>query len=165
MTIKDQPLDQSSVEPALVDFVYLEARLADEARYEEWEALWHETDAMYWVPMHEAADPEIEVSYIYDNRPRIAKRIAQLNTGARHSQSPPSKMRRVISNFELVESDSMSSTLAANFVLYEYRFALVVWAGRYVYRIRTDGPELRLAAKTVHLVNGGGDLPTMSFLI
>lgn len=165
MTIKDQPLDQSSVEPALVDFVYLEARLADEARYEEWEALWHETDAMYWVPMHEAADPETEVSYIYDNRPRIAKRIAQLNTGARHSQSPPSKMRRVISNFELVESDSISTTLAANFVLYEYRFALVVWAGRYVYRIRTDGAELRLAAKTVHLVNGGGDLPTMSFLI
>lgn len=165
MTVTDQPIDQSSVDAALVDFVYLEARLADEARYGEWEALWHDTDALYWVPRHEAADPETEVSYIYDNRPRIAKRIAQLNTGARHSQTPPSKMRRIISNFELVASDDVSTTIAANFVLYEYRFTMIPWAGRYVYRIRTDGDELRLAAKTVHLVNGDGAVPTMSFLV
>ena len=59
----------------------------------------------------------------------------------------------------------MSTTVAANFVLYEYRYTLVTWAGRYVYRIRTDGEELRLAGKTVHLVNAGGALSTMSFLI
>jgi 3-phenylpropionate/cinnamic acid dioxygenase small subunit len=155
----------SGVDAAVVAFVFREARLADESRYDEWEALWHDRDALYWVPMHEDTDPETEISYIYDNRPRIAKRIAQLKTGARHSQTPPSKMRRLISNFEIVERDESSVTIAANFMLHEYRYALVTWAGRYVYRIRTDGPELRLAAKTVHLVNGDGALTTMSFLI
>ena len=158
-------VDRSGVDTGYVDFVFREARLADESRYDEWESLWHERDAMYWVPMHEGADPETEVSYIYDNRPRIAKRIAQLKTGARHSQTPPSRLRRVISNFELIEHDDDSSTVAANFVLYEYRYTLVTWAGRYVYRLRTDGPELKLAGKTVLLVNGDGALTTMSFLI
>jgi len=163
-TVRSMSPDQSSVEAALVDFVNLEARLADEARYEEWEALWHDR-ALYWVPMREGADPETEVSYIYDNRPRIAKRIGQLKTGARHSQTPPSKMRRLISNFEVLDRDATSVTIAANFVLYEYRFTLTTWAGRYVYTIRTDGDELRLGVKTVHLVNAGGALPTMAFLI
>ena len=106
----NQLVDQSSVDAALVDFIFREARLADESRYDEWASLWHERDALYWVPMHEDADPETEVSYIYDNQPRIAKRIAQLKTGARHSQTPPSKMRRIISNFEVVGSDDVSTT-------------------------------------------------------
>lgn len=154
----------AGVDPALVDFIVREARLADEARYSEWESLWHD-DALYWVPMHEDADPNTEVSYIYDNRPRIAKRVAQLNTGARHSQTPPSKLRRLISNYEIVATDAVSTTVAANFVLYEYRLRLITWAGRYVYRIRTDGGEPRLGAKTVHLINGDGAISTMSFLI
>lgn len=157
--------DRSGVDHVLVDFIVREARLADESRYDEWAALWHERDAIYWVPMREDSDPETEVSYIYDNRPRIMKRIAQLKTGARHSQTPPSKMRRVIANFEEVATDDVSITVAANFVLHEFRYSLVTWAGRYVYRIRTDGDELTLAAKTVHLVNGDAALSTMSFLI
>jgi 3-phenylpropionate/cinnamic acid dioxygenase small subunit len=157
--------EAGDVEPRLVAFVFREARYADESHYDEWEALWHESDALYWVPMHEGADPEREVSYIYDNRPRIAKRIAQLKTGARHSQTPPSKLRRIVSNFEVLQRDDVSVTITTNFVLYEHRFSLVTWAGRCVYRIRTDGEELRLAGKTVHLVNGDGALTTMSFLI
>lgn len=158
-------MNQSSVDSALVDFIFVEARLADEARYTEWEALWHDQDALYWVPMREDADPETEVSYIYDNRPRIGKRVGQLKTGARHSQTPPSKLRRVISNFEVVATDDVSTTIASNFVLHEYRYDLATWAGRYVHRIRTDGDELRLAAKTVHLINADGPVSTLAFII
>ena len=32
----------------VVAFIYTEARLADESRYAEWEALWDD-DAVYWV--------------------------------------------------------------------------------------------------------------------
>src|ERR1700689_4132687 len=85
-------------------FIFLEARLADEGRYSEWEALWTD-DARYWVPMREGQDPTSELSYINDNRSRIKSRVAQLNSGARHAQTPPSTMRRLVSNFELVDSD------------------------------------------------------------
>src|ERR1700722_5795516 len=72
-----EPAVAAGVDPALVAFIYREARLADEARYSEWEALW-DADATYWVPMSPDADPETTVSYINDNRTRIRSRVAQL---------------------------------------------------------------------------------------
>jgi 3-phenylpropionate/cinnamic acid dioxygenase small subunit len=154
----------AGVDHAVAAFIFREARLADEARYTEWEELWDD-DALYWVPMHPDDDPEQRVSYIYDNRRRIKSRVAQLNTGVRHSQTPPSVMRRVLGNLEVLNEDDDTTTVAANFVLHEYRFNLITWAGRYVYRIRRGASGLRLANKTVHLVNAGGPIPTMSFLI
>lgn len=152
------------VDPAMIAFIVLEARLADEARYSEWEELWDD-DALYWVPMHPEDDPERQVSYIYDNRRRIKSRVAQLNTGVRHSQTPPSVMRRIISNFEMLGQDGDTTTVGANFVLFEFRFDLTTWAGRCIYRIRGGAGGPRLVGKTVQLVNAGGPIPTMSFLI
>jgi 3-phenylpropionate/cinnamic acid dioxygenase small subunit len=157
----DVPL---GIDPALSSFVYLEARLADEARYDEWEALWAD-DARYWVPRHEGTDTEREVSYILDNRQRLASRVAQLKTGARHAQTPPSSMRRLITNLEVIGRDGSSVTVSSNFALFEHRFTTTIWAGRYLHTIRTSGAELRLVHKTVHLVNAADALPTMAFLI
>jgi len=150
--------------PELAAFVYLEARLADEARYAEWEALWDD-DACYWVPTHEDADPEHDVSYVYDNRNRLASRIRQLQTGVRHAQSPPSKMRRLISNLEVTDTDGDTVTIGSNFALFEYRYTTTIWAGRYLHRLRAREEGVRLVSKTVHLVNAQGAVPTMAFLI
>src|SRR5260370_20442369 len=111
--VLSDPRVAGQVDPALVSFVFTEARLADEARYSDWEALWDD-DALYWVPMHPGADPELNVSYIYDNRARIRSRVAQLNTGVRHSQTPPSVMRRTVSNFEIVAADDDTGTVGSN---------------------------------------------------
>src|SRR5260370_13757824 len=149
--VLSDPRVAGQVDPALVRFVVTGARLADEARYSDWEALWDD-DALYWVPMHPGADPELNVSYIYDNRARIRSGIAQLNTGVRHSQTPPSVMRRTVSNFEVTSETNDTTTVASNFVLVEYRFAMTIWAGRYAHTIRrsADSPEgtagLKLAA-------------------
>jgi hypothetical protein len=52
-------------------------------------------------------------------------------------------------------------------VLYEYRYQLTTWAGRVIYRVRVGVPgrDPRMMAKTVHLVNAGGPIPTMAFLL
>src|ERR1700712_2629304 len=108
-------LDSSTagIDAAVVSFIHLEARLADEARYSEWESLW-DADGVYWIPMSEDADPAKDLSYVYDNRRRIRSRVAQLNTGSRHSQTPPSKMRRLVSNMELVGQDHDTVTIGSN---------------------------------------------------
>ena len=71
-------------------FLHREARLADASRYAEWEAL--VTDDMhYWVPKGPADhEPGSRLSYINDNRARLATRIRQLQSGLRHAQTPPS---------------------------------------------------------------------------
>jgi 3-phenylpropionate/cinnamic acid dioxygenase small subunit len=150
----------------ILSFLYLEARLADEGRYSEWEALWSDDEAVeYRVPMHPDDDPRTTLAYVNDNRRRITSRVAQLNTGNRHSQTPPSVMRRVISNSEVVADDGETITVESNFALFEYRIRQRFWAGRVTHQIRRapDGP--RLVRKIVNLVDAGGPVETLAFLV
>jgi len=146
-------------------FVYREARLADEHQYDAWEALWTD-DAVYWVPAGGAADPARHMSIIYDNRSRIALRVQQLKTGKRHAQSPPSSVRRIVSNVELLGSEGDDVLVGANFLAVESRpRGTVTWAGRSEYRLRRHAGELRMARKTVTLVDRDRPLYTLAFLI
>jgi benzoate/toluate 1,2-dioxygenase beta subunit len=147
-------------------FLYAEARFADEHDYDAWEALWTD-DAIYWVPAGgDLTFPGGQMSVIYDNRSRIATRLNQLRTGRRHAQSPPSGLRRVISNVEVLAREGSDTIVAANFILAESRERGVeTWAGRTTYRLRTVDGQLRLAAKQVLLVNRDRPLPTLAFLI
>ncbi|MET9486500.1 aromatic-ring-hydroxylating dioxygenase subunit beta [Nocardia sp. NPDC006630] len=168
-TMESEPALDSS---ALIDlreveqFLYREARFADEHQYDAWEALWTD-DALYWVPVAGSlADPERTVSVMYDNRRRISTRLAQLRTGKRYAQSPPSNLRRTISNVELLGNEDGDIGVGANFVLLESKpRGLVTWAGRYLYRLRRVEGEIKLVGKTVLLVNNAEALPTLGFLI
>jgi 3-phenylpropionate/cinnamic acid dioxygenase small subunit len=148
-------------------FIYHEARLADELLYEEWEALWTD-DAVYWVPANgDDIDPTKQMSVLFDNRSRIATRIKQLQTGKRHSQNPASRLRRLISNVELLESEDDGDIRAgANFLIYESRErGVTLWAGRSEYKLRRAEDGLKMAYKKVLLVNNDRPLNTMSFLV
>lgn len=165
MTAADEALRRE-----IEDFLYQEARLADESRYGEWEAL--VTDDMhYWVPKGKADyDPATRLSYINDNRSRLATRIRQLETGLRHAQTPPSPMRRLLGNIELLPVEGNGDyRVAANFVVYELAaqstHALRLWPGRATYRLRRIDGRLRMAQKIVELVTAGEPQANMTFLL
>ena len=150
-------------------FVYLEARLADESRYDEWEALCTE-DMHYWVPVGAADyDPATRLSYINDNRSRLATRIRQLNTGKRHAQTPASPMRRLVSNIEVLASEGDEIRVGCNQVVYELAaqstHQLRIWPGRVTFRLRLVDGELCMAAKTVELVTSTEAQPNLTFLL
>jgi 3-phenylpropionate/cinnamic acid dioxygenase small subunit len=152
-------------------FLYREARYADEGDYDAWEALWTD-DALYWVPACGAeTDPDRQMSIIFDNRARIATRLKQLRTGKRHAQAPPSNLRRLLSNIEFIcgrtnPGGGIDLEVAANFVVAESRArGNHLWGGRATYRLRRHGDDLRLAYKKVVLVDNDRPIPTMGFLI
>jgi benzoate/toluate 1,2-dioxygenase beta subunit len=155
---------------AVADFLYMEARLADEARYGEWLALWTD-DGVYWVPASTDpdADPERHLSHIYDNRARLDTRIRLLQTGVRHSQEPASLMRRLISNIEVESAADGELVTRSNFVLAELavqaKHELHWWAGRATHRLRRVDGALRMRRKTVVLVNAAEPLPNLAFLL
>ncbi|MCW2652754.1 MAG: aromatic-ring-hydroxylating dioxygenase, beta subunit [Mycobacterium sp.] len=151
-------------DPDILAFLYLEARLADEGRYSEWESLWAD-DAEYRVPMHPDDDPRTTLAYINDNRRRIKSRVAQLNTGNRHSQTPPSVMRRILSNSEVLDQAAHTVTVESNFALFEYRVRQRFWAGRVSHTVRRDDDTLWLIRKIVNLVDAAGPIDTLAFLI
>jgi 3-phenylpropionate/cinnamic acid dioxygenase small subunit len=155
---------------AVVEFLYREGRLADEARYAEWLALWTD-DAVYWVPAttDPAADPETRLSHIYDNRTRLETRIKLLQTGHRYSQEPASLMRRLISNIEVAEGSDDELVAGSNFILAELsiqaKSEMHWWVGRATHHLRRVDGLLRMSLKKVVLINAAEPLPNLSFLI
>jgi len=155
---------------AVVEFLYREGRLADEARYAEWLAVWTD-DAVYWVPAttDPAADPETRLSHIYDNRARLETRIKLLQTGHRYSQEPASLMRRLISNIEVEAGRDGELIAGSNFILAELsiqaKSEMHWWVGRATHHLRRVDGLLRMRLKKVVLINAAEPLPNLSFLV
>jgi len=155
---------------AVEDFLYREARLADEARYADWLTL-RTDDGVYWVPATTApgVDPDRHLSHIYDNRARLDTRVKLLQTGHRHSQEPASRMRRLISNIEAREAEGGEVVAESNFLIAELaiqaKHEVHWWVGRATHRLRRVDGALRMSGKTVVLINAAEPLPNLSFLI
>ncbi|MFN0026709.1 MAG: aromatic-ring-hydroxylating dioxygenase subunit beta, partial [Acidimicrobiales bacterium] len=143
-------------------------------------------DAHYWVPSGmpgEVYDRDRQISFVNDNFNRLTTRVRQLQTGVRWAQTPPSPMRRVVSNIELLELPAATEcVVGSNFVLYELSAQatndLRVWAGRATHRLRrlppspidtpADPPAAdgwHMVSKVVELVNASQPLPNLAFLL
>jgi 3-phenylpropionate/cinnamic acid dioxygenase small subunit len=155
-------LDRGRVE----DFLYLEARLMDTHAYDAWLALWTD-DALYWVPSNDDdIDPERHVSIVYENRARLEDRIARLKSGAAYAQDPKSRLSRVVSNVEIEETSIGELLVHSVFNLTALRRRRMdVFAGRSVYRLRSDGDSFKIAYKKVLLINNDEVIHNLTFLI
>ncbi|SEQ59247.1 aromatic-ring-hydroxylating dioxygenase subunit beta [Thalassovita taeanensis] len=147
-------------------FIFREARLQDIHDYDAWEDLWTD-DALYWVPANGTdIDPETQMSMVYDNRSRIALRVRQLKTGRRHSQTPPSQLARIISNFEFLKSATDDIKVVCNAQIFETNLrGDTMWAARNEYTLRRVDGALKMAYKKVVLVNNNKAIYTLSFLV
>ena len=74
-------------------------------------------------------------------------------------------MRRVISNSEVVDTGADTVTVESNFSLFEYRIRQRFWAGRVLHTVRRSPDGLWLIRKIVHLIDAGGPVETLAFLI
>ncbi|MGH7907214.1 MAG: aromatic-ring-hydroxylating dioxygenase subunit beta [Candidatus Binataceae bacterium] len=147
-------------------FIFHEARLMDENRYDEWLALWTE-DALYWVPAgRDDLDPKREVSLIYDDHVRLQTRISRLKSGVAHAQDPKSRMRRLVSNLEIEEGENGRITASSNFMLAELRRGKQdIFAGRTIHGLRPENGGFKMASKKVLLVNNDEYIDNLTFLI
>src|SRR6202167_873944 len=111
------PLDLTSCE----QFLLREARLLDEARFDDWVALFT-PDAWYWVPSQpDQPDPHETVSLIYDDRRLLETRVRRLASPRMYSQEPRSRTSRMVSNVTVEESGANFCEVRSKFVMIEYR--------------------------------------------
>ena len=155
-------VDRQQVE----QFLYYEADLMDEHRYDEWLALWAD-DALYWVPTgRDEIDPKREISLIYDDRTRLQVRISRLKSGFAHAQEPKSRMRRVVSNIVITETENGEILTQSNFLLAELRRGKQdMFAGRTIHRLRPYQGSFKLVFKKVLLVNNDESIDNLTFMI
>src|SRR5258708_38168038 len=88
---RPRPLDAFTCE----QFLVYEARLLDEARFDEWLNLFT-PDAWYWVPSEpNQASPRDTVSLIYDDRRLLETRVRRRASARIYSQDPRSRTGRI----------------------------------------------------------------------
>jgi 3-phenylpropionate/cinnamic acid dioxygenase small subunit len=87
-------------------FLLQEARLLDEARFDDWLKLFT-PDAWYWVPSQpDQPDPHETVSLIYDDRRLLETRVRRLASPRMYSQEPRSRTSRMVANITIEEAES-----------------------------------------------------------
>jgi 3-phenylpropionate/cinnamic acid dioxygenase small subunit len=155
------------------DFLYQEARLLDQRRFEEWLDLFT-NDGIYWIPIADDTDPEQEPSILYDDSPLRAQRVFQLLHQPHYAQMPPSRTVHVISNVEVDNGQRESEALVrCGMVVVELRpghsqqFGLgrqSSFAGHCEYRLRHE-KAWRIALKKVLLIDRDLPVPNLSFIL
>lgn len=144
----------------LSDFVYTEARLLDEQRFDAWLALFT-ADGHYWMPLaHDQQDARLHASLMYEDQLLLRVRIERLAGNRTFSQQPRSRSHHLLqaptvehehpehqpdqgryvvrSAFHYVESRQDEQTLYAG------------WATHHL--VEQDG-ALRMRLKRVDLLN------------
>jgi biphenyl 2,3-dioxygenase subunit beta len=129
------------VEREVEKFLYREARLLDERRFDEWLNLLTE-DVRYWMvtrrnrypklskaiaiidPDYDEGDlpGEEDLAVIDDDKATLGRRVARLATGMAWAEDPPSRTRHLITNIEVEPGDAETEFKAyTNFLVYRTR--------------------------------------------
>ena len=148
----------------LEQFLYLEARLLDEKRWDEWEALFTE-EGEYWVPAaHGQPDPINHVSIMYEKSLLRAVRLKRYRHPNAQSLQPVPYSVHQISNVMLDSFDAKSGTSVVNsrFIMLEHRRDITnTYGGATTHTLESDGDGFKIRQKKVDLINCEGVLDSI----
>jgi p-cumate 2,3-dioxygenase beta subunit len=151
------------------ELLFHEAALLDAWKLDEWLGLLTD-DARYRVPSNDApeGDPGSTLFLIADDMARIRGRVTRLKDPQAHAEFPHSRTRRMIANVRIVDTSAGEIAVEANFTVHRFRRNEQVsqFVGRYRYRLRSVGGELRIALREAILDSQElGSLGAVSFIL
>jgi len=162
--------DRRRLEPGLLEscraLLHLEARLLDEARFEEWLALFAD-ECLLWVPGSPGGDPAREIAIAFDDRRQLEGRIYRLRTGYAWSQVPPSRTSRLVANVEVFAGPSESVCMVrSSFLITELRGGETrLFSGWNAHRLARESEGWRILVKQINLVDCDQNLRNPSVLL
>ena len=140
----------------LIDFVYAEARLLDEQRFDDWLNLFT-ADAHYWMPLAPGQqDPRLHASLLYEDKLLLRVRVERLAGARTFSQQPRSRSHHLLQqpSVEPSDGDAGRYTLRTAFHYVETRLdAQSLFAGWATHELVVIDDALRIRLKRVDLVN------------
>ena len=111
-------------------FLYREAELLDERRYEEWLDLFTE-DAHYFMPMrrnvpHDEPEREftregMDVNWFDEGKDTLTRRVKQILTGIHWAEEPPSRICHMVSNVQVLAASPTEVSVKSRFLVYRNR--------------------------------------------
>jgi benzoate/toluate 1,2-dioxygenase beta subunit len=135
-------------------FLIREARLLDEACFDDWLNLFT-ADAWYWVPSEPGQQSPLDtVSLIYDDRRLLETRIRRLASPRMYSQEPRSRTSRMVGNVTIEQAEPAAVTVRSKFMMIEFRRdAQRLFGGTQLHRLVRSSGAVQIAWKRVDLVN------------
>ena len=139
----------------LTDFVYAEARMLDEQRFDDWLNLFAE-DGYYWMPLaHGQIDPRLQTSLLYEDKLLLRVRVERLAGQRTFSQQPKSRCHH------LLQAPTIESSAQAGEHVVRTAFHYVetrqdkqtLYAGWTTHHLVAEGDALKIRLKRVDLVN------------
>ena len=149
------------------EFLYHEADLLDERRYEEWLAVVAD-DVRYWMPMRRnvkvgEAEREFtragqDINWFDEGKETLTRRVKQIQTGMHWAEEPVSRISHLISNVQLLEvnpslAEPAEVTVKCRFLIYRNRVETEtdILVGKREDKLRRVGLDWRIAHRKILL--------------
>ena len=151
----------------IAEFLYREAELLDERRYDEWLALLAD-DVRYWMPMRrnvkygeeqrEFTREGQDIAWFDEGKDTLTRRVKQIQTGIHWAEEPVSRISHLVSNVRLVEAtpsvgEAREVTMRCRFLIYRNRVETEtdILVGKREDVLRREGDEWRIARRKIVL--------------
>ena len=140
----------------LIDFVYAEARMLDEQRFEDWLQLFTD-DGFYWMPLEPGqTDARLHTSLLYEDKLLLRVRVERLSGARTFSQQPKSRCHHLLQQPGIESADPAGGrwVLRTPFHYVETRRDVqTLFVGWFRHELVAVGDSLRIQLKRVDLVN------------
>ena len=153
---------------ALIEFVYHEARLIDEKRFDEWYDLYAD-DGRYWMPLaHGQPEGGAHTSLFDEDKLLLKIRIERLRNPKSYSQAQPSWCQHILQAPKVESRDPELNVawLRTPFMYLEHQQdQQEVYAGVAWHRLRCSGANIAIALKKIELLNCDAALPSLQLFL
>jgi 3-phenylpropionate/cinnamic acid dioxygenase small subunit len=135
MTDRREAMAYVLLKQELEDFLYHEAELLDERRYEAWLELLAD-DVRYWMPMRrnvrfgelerEFTREGQDINWFDEGKETLTRRVQQILTGVHWAEEPLSRICHMVSNIQLLRVspsalDPAEAAVKCRFLIYRNR--------------------------------------------
>jgi len=135
MTDQSEAIAQLLLKQQIEDFLYHEAELLDERRYEDWLTLLTD-DVRYWMPMRrnvkfgelerEFTREGQDINWFDEGKDTLTRRVQQILTGVHWAEEPLSRLCHMVSNVQLLHVqpsvvEPAEVTVKCRFLIYRNR--------------------------------------------
>jgi 3-phenylpropionate/cinnamic acid dioxygenase small subunit len=135
MSDRDTRMARLLLAHEVAEFLYREAELLDERRYDDWLALLAD-DIRYWMPMRrnvkfgeearEFTREAQDIAWFDEGKDTLTRRVRQIQTGIHWAEEPVSRISHLVTNVRLVEAtpsaaEAREVTARCRFLIYRNR--------------------------------------------
>lgn len=135
MTEREARIDRLLLGQEITDFLYREAELLDQRRYQEWLALLAD-DIRYWMPMRrnvkygederEFTRANSDIAWFDEGKDTLARRVKQIETGIHWAEEPRSRLSHLVTNVQVQDAepslaDAQEVSVSCRFLIYRNR--------------------------------------------